>query len=41
MHFHLIPDHTVYVMDDKDAENRKFYDDKEYKKLAEKMKKKY
>ncbi len=41
LHFHLIPDHIVYVMDDRDSENRDFYDEKDYKKLAEKMRKKF
>ena len=41
LHFHLIPDHIVYVMNDKNAEDRKFYDNNDYNKLAEKMKKRY
>lgn len=41
LHFHLIPDHIVYVMDDRDSENRDFYDNSDYRKLAEKMRKKY
>jgi len=41
LHFHIIPDHTVYVMKDKDSENREFYDNKTYKELAEKMRKKF
>jgi hypothetical protein len=28
-------------MDDRDSENRDFYDEKDYKKLAEKMRKKF
>ena len=41
LHFHLIPDHIVYVMDDRDSENRDFYNEKNYKKLAEDIRKKY
>ncbi|MFZ2151232.1 MAG: HIT domain-containing protein [Candidatus Absconditicoccaceae bacterium] len=41
MHFHLIPDHIVYVMDDRDSENRDFYNEKDYKELAEDIRKKY
>jgi len=41
LHFHLIPDHQVYVMNDKDSNNRAFLDDKKYKKVAQKMKNKF
>lgn len=41
LHFHLIPDHTVYVMSDEDSENRIFFDDKQYLKIADKMRKRY
>lgn len=41
LHFHLIPDHIVYVMNDNDSKNRDFYDDNNYKKLTEKMRKRF
>ncbi len=41
LHFHLIPDHIVYVMNDDDSKNREFFDNEKYSKLAQKMKKKF
>jgi hypothetical protein len=41
LHFHLIPDHAVYVMDDQHSENRNFLDDANYKQLVDKTRKKF